>query len=369
MRVTRSMMVNNMSYWVSQQAEKLNDAETVVGSGKNINKPSDDPVAIGQILSDSVSISQYGQYELNITQASTWAQVNSTTLDTVTSTLQNASNAVSSYSTGGIDSATSVSTLTNYYDQILSLSNSPYNSSYMYSGNLSNTPPFANDVNITGGVPANIEFGLGGAASNVTIAISDSNGIVVRNITGAAGTVGNNAVTWDGKDDSGTLLPDGKYSFTVTALNGTASVAVYPTYRGDTGGKQVIIGANETVVLDNNGGNIFSSILSNLSQAITAINNGTSDISGIGDALQLNMTGLEAQQVDLSNATVQLDNSNTRLQQLTTTASNRMSDLEGGSTASVEEAAIKLQTQQTTYEEVISATGNILKMPKLTDYL
>ena len=101
MRVTNSMMVNNMSYWVAQQADKLQDAQTAVGSGKKINKPSDDPVAAGQILSDRVSLSQYGQYESNIAQAKTWIDASSATLNTVYSTLQNALNAVNS--AGGTD--------------------------------------------------------------------------------------------------------------------------------------------------------------------------------------------------------------------------------------------------------------------------
>ena len=114
-------------------------------------------------------------------------------------------------------------------------------------------------------------------------------------------------------------------------------------------------------------GRIFSSILSNLSQAITAITaNNASAVSTIGTALQQNNTDLEAQQVKLSNAAVQLDSSNTRLQQLATNASDRISDLETGST---DEAAIELKAQQTAYEEVIAATGNILNMKKLTDYL
>ncbi len=184
----------------------------------------------------------------------------------------------------------------------------------MYAGNLSDTEPFANNVSITGGAPADIKFDLAGAATNMTIQINNSTGTVVRNITvGAGGTAGTNTVTWDGNGDDGNPLPDGQYSFTVTASNGADAVAVSPTYRGDAGGKEIITGKNESVALNNNGGNIFSSILSNLSQAITAITNDTSDVSAIGDALDQNNTDLEAQQTGLSNASVQLDSSNTQI--------------------------------------------------------
>ncbi len=366
MRVTNSMMVNNMSYWMSQQKQKLNDAETVVGSGKKINKPSDDPVAIGQILSDRVQISQYSQYALNVTQTNVWINAGNLTFETVASTLQDAINALSEYSAGGIDKETSNTLLTNDYNEIITLANSSYASSYMYSGNLYTTKPFVNDVNIDGGVPADIQFDLADNAGNLSIQISDSQGTVVRNITGMVGTAGTNIIAWDGLDDSSNPLPDGTYSFAVSAQTGTVAVAVYPFYRGDNGGKEVMIGENEKIVLNNNGGSIFSGLLSNISQAITAIVNDSSDLSGILDSLQSNMSDIEAQSVKLSNASIQLDNASNRLQTLITNAANKVNDMETGS---VEEEALKLKLQETTYEEIMSVTANILKMPKLTDYL
>ncbi len=503
MRVTNSMMVNNMSYWVSQQADKLQDAQTAVGSGKKINKPSDDPGASGQILSDRVSLSQYGQYESNIAQAKTWIDASSATLNTVYSTLQNARNAV--YSAGGTDplvepiptvatssitpkinlysgKATSgtfsaktniydsdlkaipltitftktaantwswaaaippamgtigsggsgnvvfdaagqlvagadptisfnliggattpqvvtwdlydagatngdltqyaskssigdnapnvaIGLLTNFYNQILTLANSQYASSYMYAGNLSDIMPFAKVEIDSAGVADNIVYDLASAATKADIQVINSAGVVVRNILGTSFVALplHNTMAWNGLDNAGNPLPEGEYSFIVTASDATGSIAAYPRYRGDDGGKEVLTGVNERVVLNNNGKDIFSSILSNLSLAITAITNGESGaISMAGAALKDSLTELEAKQVELSNASVQLGSASTRVQLVSKNTSNRISDLELGSP---EEAAIKLQAQQTNYQQVISVTANILKMPKLTDYI
>ena len=377
MRVTHSMMVNNISYWVAQQSAKLNDAQTEVGSGKKVNKPSDDPLAAGQIMSDRATISQSGQYESNILKAETWIEASSAALTAVQTTLQNAGDMVSEYLSGGTSKETSVTILTNYYNQVLYLANSKYTSGYMYAGNLSNTMPFANEVNIASGVPANIVFDLSGDATTLDIQITNSDGTIVRNITIpdllnlTAPTAGTNTIIWNGlAEDGTTILDDGQYSFTVTALNGSDPVACeYSAYRGDNGGKEILAGVGEKVVLNNNGGAIFSDILSNIYQAIAAINATTPDpvaISNIRDALQLNRDPLESKQVELASAGVQLKSSSTRLAQLLTNTSNRISDLEIGS---MEEAAIKLQAQHTTYEEVIAVTANILKMPKLTDYM
>jgi len=388
MRVTHSMMVNNMAYWASQQGNKLRDAQTVVGSGKKINEPSDDPLAAGQILSDRASISQYGQYESNIAQAKTWIGVSNTTLDTVSTTLQNARDAVDLYLPGGTSTVISVGLLYDLYNQILALVNSPNasGSGYMYSGNISNTMPFAK-VSIDGGVQGDIVFDLVGSdATKADIQVINSAGTVVRNITTAQPPVptlvaGQNTMSWNGHDNEGNVLPDGQYTIIVTAadVNGDAVVA-YSSYGGDEGGKKVFTGANESIDLNNNGKSMFSSILSNLSQAITIINtiSGPPPLAGdalaaaqvkladIGDALKGNSTDLEDEQVKLFNAGVQLDGAKIRLQQLKTSTSNRVSDQEMGSP---EEAAIKLQIQQNNYEQVMVVTANVLKMPKLSDYL
>ena len=503
MRVTQSMMVNNMAYWASQQADKLSDAQTAVGSGKKINKPSDDPLAAGQIQSDRVSLSQYSQYESNIAQAKTWVGVSSATLDTVDTTLQNARNAV--LSSGGTDPITepipteattsitptinlysgtdngdefsatmniydsdlkaipltikftktaanvwsyttsipggtavsapgnltfdavtgklsaganqtialtfadgstqnvtwnlsaadvasgltqyaakssigdnppnvAIGLLTSFYNQILSLANSLYDSSYMYAGNLSDpsgAPPFAK-VEIKAGVADTIDYDLASAsaATKVDIQVINSSGEVVRNILGTSflALPLHNTKAWDGLDNAGNDLPDGDYSFIVTASNAAGDpVAAYPTYGGDDGGKEVLTGVNERLVLNNNGKDIFSSILSNLSLAIVAITNEESGaISLAGVALKESITELETKQVALANATVLLGNASTRAQQFTNTTITRISELELGSP---EEAAIKLQAQQTNYEQVISVTANVLQMPKLTDYI
>lgn len=497
MRVTQSMMVNNMAYWASQQSDKLQDAQTVVGSGKKINNPSDDPQAAGQIQADRVSLSQYSQYESNIAQAKTWVGVGTATLDLAFTTLQNAGKAVysaektetplepvpdvatssikptinlySGTSTGGTFSATmniydsdlkavpltlaftktaanawsyttsipggtavsapgnltftaagqlsggvdqtialtfadgstqninwnlsdadvasgltqyaakssigdnpanvSVNLLTSFYNQILSLANSLYGSSYMYAGNLSDAMPFAM-VDITApGVADLIAYDLASAATKVDIQVINSAGVVVRNIlgTGLAALPAHNTMAWNGCDNAGNNLPDGRYSFIVTASNAAGDIVAYPTYYGDNGGKEVLTGVNERLVLNNNGEDIFSSILSNISRAITAItNDDTAAISSVGAALQANIKALELKQVELSNAGVQLGGASTRVKQLTSSALNRLSELE---TASPEESAIKLQAQQTAYEQVISVTANALRMPKLTDYI
>jgi flagellar basal-body rod modification protein FlgD len=65
---------------------------------------------------------------------------------------------------------------------------------------------------------------LPGTASDVDIKIVDGTGKVVRTISAGSMTEGVNAVTWDGKDDAGNVVPAGAYRFTVDATNGSATV-------------------------------------------------------------------------------------------------------------------------------------------------
>jgi len=62
------------------------------------------------------------------------------------------------------------------------------------------------------------------AVSDVTLKITDSSGAVVRTIDLGRQAAGNAAFTWDGKNDAGTLLSSGTYTFNASApINGTAT--------------------------------------------------------------------------------------------------------------------------------------------------
>lgn len=65
---------------------------------------------------------------------------------------------------------------------------------------------------------------LDGAADSVLITIKDANGKVVQSQELGARAAGNFSFAWDGKNDAGEQLADGKYSFTVTAKQGGEAV-------------------------------------------------------------------------------------------------------------------------------------------------
>lgn len=66
-------------------------------------------------------------------------------------------------------------------------------------------------------------YKLDKTASSVTIDIYDANGKVVRTETGD-GTTGNHIVTWDGKNDAGDPVGEGKYTIRVKATDADGKV-------------------------------------------------------------------------------------------------------------------------------------------------
>lgn len=77
---------------------------------------------------------------------------------------------------------------------------------------------FGNKVSLSNGT-AQLHFKLTNPAQTVKIAITDSNGYTVRTITAANLTAGQQVIQWDGCNNNGSRVPDGTYTFTVTAYD------------------------------------------------------------------------------------------------------------------------------------------------------
>jgi len=64
---------------------------------------------------------------------------------------------------------------------------------------------------------ANIGYTLPGDAVSATISIYNEAGVLVKTIEDASTDKGDNKLSWDFSDDQGNTLPDGNYTFQVTA--------------------------------------------------------------------------------------------------------------------------------------------------------
>jgi flagellar basal-body rod modification protein FlgD len=75
---------------------------------------------------------------------------------------------------------------------------------------------YGSAVNLEQGTPMNLSFDLQGSGQ-VTVKITDEAGKLVRELNVGSRDAGLATVTWDGKDDNGTQLDSGKYSYQVEA--------------------------------------------------------------------------------------------------------------------------------------------------------
>ncbi|MFJ9386041.1 flagellar hook-associated protein FlgL [Peribacillus sp. NPDC101481] len=72
MRVTQSMLTNNMLSNLSSSYEKMSRLQEQVSSQKKFSKPSDNPVAAMMGMGYRTNLNQIGQYQSNIAEATNW---------------------------------------------------------------------------------------------------------------------------------------------------------------------------------------------------------------------------------------------------------------------------------------------------------
>ena len=368
MRVTQKMMVGNMNYWLARQLERLGESETATASGKRVNQPSDDPSATARILEDRTTISQYGRYQSNIDQASIWIEIGNNILETVYDLLDQAQDIAVNQSAGDLSTREELAaTVQSIYDQILGLANTRDTDGYFYSGNLTDTRPFADQTTVEGGIAQDLVFELDNTAATVEIEISDQSGNVVRTLTLAGGTQGTNTVSWDGLDDGGLTVDDGYYTYTVTAAASDGSpVASWATYRGDDGGRSTIISETRILAINNDGGSVFSNALAALSRVITVLEDDdfeAADLSSPIADLNQALTDCRVEMIGLSSANSLLEMTDARIEQSLLIYKNRIDQEESCDRTT---AVLELETRQTNYEIILEAAAKILNMSNLT---
>lgn len=72
MRVTQSMLSNNMLRNLSNSYNKMSELQNQINSGKKITRPSQDPVVAIKGMSYRTSLNKVEQFERNVTQVNSW---------------------------------------------------------------------------------------------------------------------------------------------------------------------------------------------------------------------------------------------------------------------------------------------------------
>jgi flagellar hook-associated protein 3 FlgL len=153
MRVTQNITHNNFVSAIRKQNENLLKIQQQISSQKRINKISDDPIGMGQVLGYRSSLAVIDQYEKNITQGITRLEVNESTLDMAAELVGLAKEIAENNS--GSEITAEARQIAAYQvrelnDQIIQLANSKFEGNYIFSGHATDTPPFAADGTYNG---------------------------------------------------------------------------------------------------------------------------------------------------------------------------------------------------------------------------
>ena len=385
MRVTHNMMSNSILLHLQRQAEQLYNVQTKIATGKQLNKPSDDPIGLGQVLNHRSKLSVIEQYQDNINQGKTLIESNELTLELMDELIGLARGLAQEYSDPDLsseDKQMAAKEVQDIYDQIVALANSKFGGNYIFSGHQTDTAPFSHLVEINGGVAADLILGLSDDATDVTIEIRDQNGTVVRTINlgdgitpGSGGTQGINTVAWDGLDDGGLPLVDGQYTFTITAMNGANTVQNYVTYNGDDGQLPIVIGENIEVAIDMDGRNYFTpaggvNLFETLQDIVTGFNNpdpeaGSAQIMAAVEQLDQACQQINTKRSEYGPKLYRLEQAENHWMYFSSNLQIAISKIEE---ADITQAALELSSLELAYESTIATAARIIQ-PSLVNFL
>ncbi len=144
-----TLYTQGLSSMNSQQSALLH-VQQQLGTGRRVLSPSDDPVAASRALGVSLAGSVNGQYATSRKQADATLGLSESTLQTVTTTVQNIQTLLVNAGNGTMsdnDRATLATALQGQYDQLFGLANADDgNGNYLFAGLQSSTVPFTKNA-------------------------------------------------------------------------------------------------------------------------------------------------------------------------------------------------------------------------------
>ncbi len=157
MRITQSMMVNNIVNNLSNDLQSMQTAENQESTGLAVTKPSDNPLATSQIMSLNTSISMQGMYYSNMKSASSFLSTTDGALSDTVSSLQQVQSLVTE-GANGTESSSDLQSMGVQVNQIIAqlvqAGNTINGSQYIFGGTLTTTPPLATTTDTSGNITA-----------------------------------------------------------------------------------------------------------------------------------------------------------------------------------------------------------------------
>ncbi|KAA0966793.1 flagellar hook-associated protein FlgL [Sporosarcina sp. ANT_H38] len=151
MRVTQSMLSNNMLRNLSSSYNKMGKLQEQITTGKKVNRPSDDPVVVMKSMGYRMQVDKVAQYQRNLGEVNNYLDSSDDALDQVGSALKRASELVNKGATGSLtddDREKIQSELSQIREQIQDMANTKIGDKYIFSGTKTSTPLFDKDTGL-----------------------------------------------------------------------------------------------------------------------------------------------------------------------------------------------------------------------------
>lgn len=163
MRITNNTLTDGYLRNLSRNLDQMQKYQNQLSSGKEVSKPSDNPMVVSKIMNLDNSIKTNEQYNRNIDDALGWVKTADGSLGEVTSSLLRARDLII-YGANGTLSDTDRSALADEVEQLsgqlTQVLNTNYDGRYIFGGQDTTKPPFSldtdgvmayngNDMNIT----------------------------------------------------------------------------------------------------------------------------------------------------------------------------------------------------------------------------
>ena len=147
MRVTNNLLFQQALKGTQNTLSQINEQNRVISSGLRVEKPSDDPTSVGEIMRSSSGIRALEQYRRNLNTADSRLSVEDGVLEKITGALTRAKElAISQGGSGTSSAATRKVTqkeIDGIRDFIIELGNTQHSGSYLFGGQYADSRPFS----------------------------------------------------------------------------------------------------------------------------------------------------------------------------------------------------------------------------------
>lgn len=146
MRITNLMVSRSVLSDLNDVSTRLSRTQERLSSGKQITKPSDDPYGTSRAITLRTDISGTQQYERNIGEASSWANITDSALSTMSDAIMRARELTvegATDSSGPSARQAAAQEIDQLIESVKQAANATYGGRYVFSGTATTTRPYA----------------------------------------------------------------------------------------------------------------------------------------------------------------------------------------------------------------------------------